>query len=81
MKKDDTLQKQRLGVLPSRRCYNIEGHVEGLRFALSPNFVVRLAADKNFYLRLMVKKMRAFVVSMVFKDTYLRSYDQLYGYG
>ena len=41
--------------------------VSGLR--LLPNFVVRLVADKNFYLRLTVEKMHAFAV---FSDRYLR---------
>ena len=36
-----------------------------------PNFVVRLAADKNFYLRLTVGNMHALVV---FNDKYLRLY-------
>ena len=36
---------------------------------LSPNFVVRLAARNNFYLRLIVMKMHAFVG---FNDKYLR---------
>ena len=35
---------------------------------LGPNFVVRLAAGKNFYLRLMVEKIHAFAV---FNDKYL----------
>ena len=41
--------------------------VYGLR--LDPNFVVRLAADKNFYLQLTVEKMHAFAV---FNDFNLR---------
>ena len=41
----------------------------GLR--LGPNFVVRLAADKNFYLRLTVEKMLAFAV---FNNKYIRPY-------
>ena len=41
--------------------------VYGLR--LGPNFVVRLAADKNFYLQLTVEKMHAFAV---FNDFNLR---------
>ena len=44
--------------------------VYGLR--LSPNSVVRLTADKNFYLQLTVEKMHAFIV---FNDKYLRSDD------
>ena len=38
---------------------------------LGPNFVVRLAADKNFYLSLTVVKMHAFAV---FNDKCLRPY-------
>ena len=41
----------------------------GLRLSL--NFVVRLAAENNFYLRLTIEKMYAFAV---FKDKYLRPY-------
>ena len=37
-----------------------------------PNFVVRLAADKNFYLRLTVEKMHPVAV---FNDKYLRQND------
>ena len=37
---------------------------------LSPNFVVRLATGNNFYLRLIVQKIHAFVG---FNDKYLRS--------
>ena len=43
--------------------------VSGLR--LGPNFVVRLAADKIFHLRLTVEKMHA---SAVFSNKYLRPY-------
>ena len=43
--------------------------VYGLR--LSPNSVVRVAANKNFYLRLTVSKINAFAV---FNDKYLRPY-------
>ena len=43
--------------------------VYGLK--LSPNFAVRLAADKNFHLRLTIEKMHTFVV---LNDEYLRRY-------
>ena len=45
--------------------------VSGLRLGL--NFVVRLAADKNFHLWLTVEKMHAFAV---FNDKYLRPCDR-----
>ena len=41
----------------------------GLR--LGPNFVLRLAADKNFYLRFTFEKMHVFPVC---NDKHLRSY-------
>lgn len=43
--------------------------VYGLK--LSPNFAVRLVADKNFHLRLTIEKMHTFVV---LNDEYLRRY-------
>ena len=43
--------------------------VYGLK--LSPNFAVRLVADKNFHLRLTIEKMHTFVV---LNDKYLRRY-------
>ena len=42
-----------------------------LRLRLVPNFVVRLVANKNYYLRLTVGKMPAFEV---FNDLYFQPY-------
>ena len=45
------------------------GHLQGLHFATGSEFVVPVAADKNFYLRLTVEKMH---VLAVFSDKYLQ---------
>ena len=48
---------------------DIEGHVRVCGLRLGPNFVVRRAADKNFYSWITDEKIHAFAV---FSDKYLR---------